>query len=847
MTELTKPMPNPNEITRFLKAVIELDQVFEVRALNVAQQYGAPATLSGYYGADNIDGAAQAICKLNGIARGIYVTPNPVNPALLSRCANRMKRCGRGDSTTANHEILKRNWLLIDLDPQRPAGICATESERTAARDLADHVCATLSAEGCPDPIRLDSGNGAQLMYRVDLPADDGGLCQRVTQALAARFNTGAVHVDESVHNAARIWRLPGTVNTKGDSTADRPHRMASIVSIPDQLQPVPVELLESVGQAVAQNVPPPKDATSQTSSLSKRSLAGWSPELIEELLAGPLAQCEPGARGPYKDGFRWKLARCPFNESHTDSSALFFGKGPGFRCLHNSCKDNDFRALLDKVEGDGGHIPTPQYTFQPAAYYRNAQQFLSVVYDDLLVHHDGRFLRYVGTHYAEMDPAVLRAAQWAWFAEQIVTKSNGDQYSYQPTSGSMNNITDAAKAVCNIPRDFMPPCWLPGYDGATAEEFVPFKNMLLHLPTGATHEHTRNLFTTFTLACEYNPEAIAPGWLAFLQQLWPDDPQSIKTLQLILGYILGGGTHLQKIFLIVGPKRSGKGTIARVLTSLLGPEASCGPTLGGLSTPFGLQTLIGKRLAVVSDARLSSRADQATIAERLLAISGEDSISVPRKYNTDWTGTLPTRFLFLTNELPRLSDSSGAQASRFILLTMRHSFYGREDHGLTDRLLSELPGIANWAIDGWRELQQQGRIESPESSREALEELGDLGSPIASFIRDCCAIGSKYQVERQQLYRAWLFWCDAEGRRHPGTAESFGRDLRAAIPELGTSQPRTDHGRVRVYRGVGLLPDWSAHAGTGIGTGFGTCVDLTFNPTNKSQYELAQVGTGEF
>ena len=193
--------------------------------------------------------------------------------------------------------------------------------------------------------------------------------------------------------------------------------------------------------------------------------------------------------------------------------------------------------------------------------------------------------------------------------------------------------------------------------------------------------------------------------WLDFLDQLWPGDPESIATLQEIFGYCLTPDTRQQKAFLSGRPKRSGKGTIGRVLTRLIGERNCVAPTLAGLGTNFGLAPLIGKRLAIISDARLSGRADQHAIAERLLSITGEDALTIDRKYASAWTGQVGSRFLILSNELPRLADVSGALAGRFILLSLTESFYGREDPGLTDKLLSELPGILNWAIAGWARL----------------------------------------------------------------------------------------------------------------------------------------------
>ena len=102
---------------------------------------------------------------------------------------------------------------------------------------------------------------------------------------------------------------------------------------------------------------------------------------------------------------------------------------------------------------------------------------------------------------------------------------------------------------------------------------------------------------------------------------------------------------------------RSGKGTIARVLMKLLGQNNVCGPTLSSLSTNFGLAPLIGKRLAVISDARLGGRADQSIIVERILSITGEDTLTVDWRTAMPGVDDLKSDSVMLTNQLPRLTD----------------------------------------------------------------------------------------------------------------------------------------------------------------------------------------------
>jgi putative DNA primase/helicase len=294
---------------------------------------------------------------------------------------------------------------------------------------------------------------------------------------------------------------------------------------------------------------------------------------------------------------------------------------------------------------------------------------------------------------------------------------------------------------------------------------------------------------------------------------LWPDDDdgeinENIDTLQEIFGYLVSGSTRQQKMFLLVGPRRGGKGTIARVLRSMLGAHNVAGPTLASLGTNFGLQPLVGKLAAIISDARLGTKSDVGVIAERLLSISGEDTLTIDRKYLEPVTLQLPTRFVVLSNELPRLADASGALASRFIVLVMTESFYGKEDPGLTDRLIKELPGIFNWALDGAERLTERGHFLMPKASSDAVRAMEDLSSPTGAFIRDTCVIGPERFVSTDLLFETWKKWCEANGQP-AGNVQVFGRNLHAAVPGLKVIQPRDNTGKqYRAYQGVGRRSD---------------------------------------
>ena len=160
---------------------------------------------------------------------------------------------------------------------------------------------------------------------------------------------------------------------------------------------------------------------------------------------------------------------------------------------------------------------------------------------------------------------------------------------------------------------------------------------------------------------------------------------------------------------------------------------------------------------------------------------------------------------MILTNELPRFTDASGALASRFVILVLTNSFYGREDPRLTDKLLEEAPGIFNWALDGLDRLNERGHFVQPRVGEEALRQLEDLASPVSAFVRDRCRVAPDSTVDKDELWKAWKEWCDEEGAR-PGTKAVFVRDLRAAFPGIQPGRRRTTaEAREHVLFGVAL------------------------------------------
>jgi hypothetical protein len=221
------------QVAEWLRLFVEPGQVTELRALDVQQRYGRPQTVAGFFDHAHLDDMAAEALRLSGQAKGVYFVPNPINPDLLARICNRV-RVVRDDETTRDAHILRRSWLFVDADPVRVSGVSATDAEKEQALNVILNVRGYLSAGlGWPSPILADSGNGYHLLFRIALPADDGGLVEHTLKALAARFDTDSVIIDQKVFNPGRVWKLYGSMSRKGDDIPTRPHRRSCVMEAP--------------------------------------------------------------------------------------------------------------------------------------------------------------------------------------------------------------------------------------------------------------------------------------------------------------------------------------------------------------------------------------------------------------------------------------------------------------------------------------------------------------------------------------------------------------------------------------------------------------------------------------
>lgn len=343
--------------------------VFEVRALGIPGR-GKPHTAAGYFDREHLGAAAMEAYRASYDlkAKGVYVTLNPVNPALLARAPNTLTEYL--ENTTTDAEILTRNWLFVDIDPHRPTGIAATDGEKQAAVELGEVVVEALRRYGFPYPVFGDSGNGQYLLYRVDLPNDEAStkLVREFYAGLKAILPSNNAEpyaeIDTSVCNAARIARPGGLVNRKGQHTVDRPHRQTHIYDPAEgeTIEVVPRERIEAVAALASQQGPNGKARSRNGQEATQQPQAGR--------IDVPLYCSDYGVkiRDTKQEVGRtiFILEACPFDSNHGQSGEVSIVQATGglttFHCKHNTCQGHtwqDFKARVGKLEAR--HLGKPE------------------------------------------------------------------------------------------------------------------------------------------------------------------------------------------------------------------------------------------------------------------------------------------------------------------------------------------------------------------------------------------------------------------------------------------------------------------------------------------------------
>ncbi|MEP3329219.1 phage/plasmid primase, P4 family [Sedimentitalea sp.] len=423
------------------------------------------------------------------------------------------------------------------------------------------------------------------------------------------------------------------------------------------------------------------------------------------------------------------------------------------------------------------------------------------------LITWQGQTYRWMVTHWEPVEERFLSDILLQWFSKftcfEKTIKLDGESKTIRdiisPTIPFQKNYVSAIQAVTTRPRHL-----IFGWSENRPGTWQSVQNGILDLDTARLLDHTPDYFNVSWVAAPWTPDVEIAGtrMFRFLWETFGTEDQ-LLLVQEIIGYLLSGETRFQKAFMLFGLKRSGKGTLLRLLRSLLAGSLASARS-SELSDKFVMERTIGKLGLLIPDIRLSKDSAYEVITELLLTVSGEDHVDIRRMNQPAWQGETTVRIFAVSNSVPQFRDQDGVVADRFMYMRCPNSFAGREDVNLLEDLLAELDVLLFWAVKGWQRLRMGGRFTESEEHKRIVRDVRTKMDPVGEFIGQNTTItgDSNHFVSIDDLFSHFELFC---GNHGVGGWSKDGFSKKLGNKSFSISRATRNSGMTRGFSGLYL------------------------------------------
>lgn len=336
-------------------------------------------------------------------------------------------------------------------------------------------------------------------------------------------------------------------------------------------------------------------------------------------------------------------------------------------------------------------------------------------------------------------------------------------------------------------------------------------RNGVVDLRTGEITPHKAEHLITQYIDYDYKPDAPQGAWLAYLATIIGDyhDPAVADYIKMLSGYSVTGETRDQIMIYLLGEKgRNGKGTFVDIIQTLLGDYAT-GSDFTTLTRKrdqgdqgFDIAKLRGARWVITSESDKEARLNEAKVKE----ITGQDTITASHKGKDPFSFKPTFKVWALSNHPPKGDTTDDSFWDRVKIVNFPHSFLGREDTGLRDRLTERevLEGVLAWLVEGaimWYGLNNK-RIRTPEQLVAQTAATRDQQDSVRTWIKEDCVIGDSVGfTPTSALYQSYKAWCDSELRDDAINIIAFSKRLTKA--HYPTQKRRVGGAESRGFAGI--------------------------------------------
>ena len=455
--------------------------------------------------------------------------------------------------------------------------------------------------------------------------------------------------------------------------------------------------------------------------------------------------------------------------------TCLFIEQGLGFVCP----KDCPAKKLKVKAPAGLAAILAAQELRGPYLYRDKAGWHLNIekLVDDLLAEYSFKTLRdneecfvYEDGVYASPGEVKIREE-----CEKRVSKKFMTAHNVNEVIGHIKRSTYVKRIKFNREK------WV-----------LNLENGLYDIQTGELSPHTPEFLSTIRIPANYDPKADCPRVKQFLTEILRQE--DIPVIEELFGYCLVPDYTIQRAFLFMGDGANGKSTLLELLKHLLGTDNCCNLSLQAIENQrFAVADLFGKLANIYADIP-STKMPHVGLFKML---TGGDTIGAEKKFRDRFSFNNYARLIFSTNKPPKVDEDTLAFWRRWIFINFPNKFEGKQaDKRLLRKLTKkgELSGLLNVALQGVGRVLSQQEYSYELSPDEIAEWHQKASDPIYAFVEDVCEADPEAWISKDDLYDAFLKYCDEKNIPRIGK-ESFGRALKNAKNVHVTFQRRGPRG----------------------------------------------------